>query len=100
MNFKNARHGLVSNRVGYFVYRYAKLIQILPVLNNGTFVRKTLDKIGILWYNIRSKDLKDKSFEAYASPMRTAWNALYNISQKCPQPASIFTHVIKSAVKI
>lgn len=59
MNFKNARHGLVSNRVGYFVYRYAKLIQILPVLNNGTFVRKTLDKIGILWYNIRSKDLKD-----------------------------------------
>ena len=23
---------------------------------------KTLDKIGILWYNIRSKDLKDKSF--------------------------------------
>lgn len=70
MNFKNARHGLVSNRVGYFVYRYAKLIQILPVLNNRTFVRKTLDKIGILWYNIRSKDLKDKSFEAYASPMR------------------------------
>ena len=89
-----------------FIYRFTKNRRYnVKSRRNRTFVRKTLDKIGILWYNVRSKDLTSKSLHWRApcvpqglryitfrknAPSSKHFYSCYNVLRKDLQDKSLF----------